>query len=247
MDDVENTNKVVKNGFINHVFNFDNDTKTEVLNVGQYLLLAIIPMGFYNYMVDSVIPEVDESKSNLEILAEVVGQLALVLVGMFFIHRLITFVPTYSGRAMGDMNLFSILLLLLVLLYESHTKVGEKTKILLNRVKDVWEGKKDDDKKKKGKKDASVVKVSQPISRAGMPTHQPSRADYLQAHNAMSSPTQMLPPQNPPAQQIPATDSGASNNIYNSGGFGGLQGAGGPGGQQEPMAFNAGGGAFSSF
>ena len=247
MDDVENTNKVVKNGFINHVFNFDNDTKTEVLNVGQYLLLAIIPMGFYNYMVDSVIPEVDESKSNLEILAEVVGQLSLVLVGMFFIHRLITYVPTYSGRAMGDMNLFSIILLLLVLLYESHTKVGEKTKILLNRVKDVWEGKKDDDKKKKGKKDASVVKVSQPISRAGMPTHQPSRADYLQAHNAMSSPTQMLPPQNPPTQQIPATDSGASNNIYNSGGFGGLQGAGGPGGQQEPMAFNAGGGAFSSF
>ena len=81
MEEVDNTQKNVKNGFINHVFNFDNDTKCEVLNVGQYLLLAIIPMGFYNYMVDSVIPEVDESKSNLEILAEVVGQLSLVLAG----------------------------------------------------------------------------------------------------------------------------------------------------------------------
>ena len=248
MEDVENTNKVVKNGFINHVFNFDNETKTEVLNVGQYLLLAIIPMGFYNYMVDSVIPEVDESKSNLEILAEVIGQLVLVLVGMFFIHRLITYVPTYSGRAMGDMNLFSIILLLLVLLYESHTKVGEKTKILLARVSDMWHGKKDDDKKKKGKKEGSVVKVSQPISRAGMPTHQPSRADYLNAHNAMSSPTQMLPPQNPPSQQIPQTDSGASNNIYNSGGFGELQDANVPGVTQEPMAANAAlGGGFSSW
>ena len=247
MEDVETTNKVVKNGFINHVFNFDNDTKTEVLNVGQYLLLAIIPMGFYNYMVDSVIPEVDESKSNLEILAEVAGQLVLVLVGMFFIHRLITFVPTYSGRAMGDMNLFSIILLLLVLLYESHTKVGEKTKILLTRVSDMWHGKKDDDKNKKGKKDASVVKVTQPISRAGMPTHQPSRADYLNAHNAMSSPTQMLPPQNPPSQEIPQTDSGASNNIYNSGGFGGLQDANTPGITQEPMAANAAIGGWSSF
>ncbi len=247
MEDVENTNKVVKNGFINHVFNFDNDTKTEVLNVGQYLLLAIIPMGFYNYMVDSVIPEVDESKSNLEILGEVVGQLTLVLVGMFFIHRLITYVPTYSGRAMGDMNLFSIILLLLVLLYESHTKVGEKTKILLTRVSDMWHGKKDDDKKKKGKKDGSVVKVSQPISRAGMPTHQPSRADYLQSHNMMTSPTQMLPPQNPPSQQIPQTDSGASNNIYNSGGFGGLQDANTPSMSQEPMAANAALGGFSSW
>ena len=122
MDDVENTNKIAKNGFINHVFNFDNETKTEVLNVGQYLLLAIIPMGFYNYMVDSVIPEVDESKSNVEILAAGVGQLARVLVGMFFIHRRITFVPTYSGSAMGAMNLFSIILLLLDVVYESHTK-----------------------------------------------------------------------------------------------------------------------------
>ena len=246
MEDVDSTQSNVKNGFINHVFNFDNDTKCEVLNIGQYLLLAIIPMGFYNYMVDSVIPEVDESKSNLEILAEVVGQLSLVLVGLLFIHRLITYVPTYSGRAMGDMNLFSVILLLLVLSYESHTKVGEKTKILLNRLRDIWEGKKADDKKDKKKKDGSVVKVTQPISRSGMPTHQPSRADYLQSHNMMTSPTQMLPAQNPISQQIPQTDSGASNNIYNDGGYGGLQDANSPG-QMEPMAANAGFGAFSSF
>ena len=248
MEDIETTNKVVKNGFINHVFNFDNETKTEVLNVSQYLLLAIIPMGFYNYIVDSVIPEVDDSKSNLEILAEVVGQLLLVLAGMFFIHRLITFVPTYTGRAMGDMNLFSVILLLLVLLYESHTKIGEKTKILLGRVSDMWHGRKNNDKnKKKNDNDGSVVKVSQPISRAGMPTHNPSRADYLKAHNAMSSPTQMLPPQNPPSQEIPQTDSGASNNIYNSGGFNGLQDANTPSMSQEPMAANAAVGGWSSF
>jgi hypothetical protein len=239
MEDVDTTTKNVKNGFINHVFNFDNDTKTEVLNVGQYLLLAIVPMGFYNYMVDSVIPEVDESKSNLEILAEVIGQLVLVLVGLLFIHRLITFVPTYSGRAMGDMNLFSIILVLLTLLYESHTKVGEKTKILLNRLKDIWEGKKSE-KKKKGN---SVVKVTQPISKAGMPTHAPSRADYLQSHNAMSSPSQMLPPQN--ISQPPS--SGASNGMYNNGGSNGLVDANTPVQAQEPMAANDGYGAFSSF
>ena len=241
MDD-DSTSNMAKKTFINHVFNFDNDTKCEVLNVSQYLLLAIIPMGFYNYMVDSVIPEVDESKSNLEILFEITGQLTLILAGMFLIHRLVTFVPTYSGRAMGDMNLFSIILLLLVLSYESHTKVGEKTKILMTRVRDMWEGKKDDKKKN----DKSQVKVSQPISRAGMPTHQPSRADYLNSHNAMTSPTQMLPPQNPGSQQIPTPDNGGANNMYNDGGFGGLVDANSPI-QQEPMAANSGFGAFSSF
>lgn len=246
MDDDVSTTKNVNKTFINHVFNFDNDTKCHLLNVTQYLLLAIIPMGFYNYIVDSVIPEVDESKSNLELLLEVIGQLVLVLVGLFFIHRLITFVPTYSGRAMGDMNLFSVILLLLVLAYDSHTKVGEKMKILLNRARDIWEGKKSDSKDDKKKKDPSVVKVTQPISRAGMPTHQPSRADYLQSHNLMTSPTQMLPPQSAPTQQPVNTDSAASNNMYNNAGFGGLQNAATPG-QTEPMAANSGMGAFSSF
>ena len=130
MDD-DSTSNIAKKSFIKHVFNFDNDTKCEILNVSQYLLLAIIPMAFYNYMVDSVIPEVDDSKSNLEILFEVIGQLTLIFAGMFLIHRIITFVPSYSGRAMGELNLFSIILLLLVLSYECHTKVGEKLKFWL--------------------------------------------------------------------------------------------------------------------
>ena len=242
MDD-DNSSNIAKKSFIKHVFNFDNDTKCEILNVSQYLLLAIVPMALYNYMVDSVIPEVDESKSNLEILFEVIGQLALIFAGMFLIHRIITFVPTYSGRAMGELNLFTLILLLLVLSYECHTKVGEKTKILVTRLNDMWNGKKKEDKKaKKGEN----VKVKQPISRAGMPTHQPSRADYLNSHNAMVSPTQMLPPQSAPSQQIPTPDNGGANNMYNDGGFGGLVDANSPI-QQEPMAANAGFGAFSSF
>ena len=76
-----------------------------------------------------------------------------------------------------------------------------------------------------------------------MPTHQASRADYLNSHNQMVSPTQMLPPANEPQE-----DSGASNNMYNNGGFNGLVDAQGPNMQTEPMAANAGGwGAFSSF
>ena len=90
--------------------------------------------------------------------------------------------------------------------------------------------KEDDDNKKKGKK-GSVVKVSQPISRAGMPTHN-SRADYLNSHNQMVSPTQMLPPANEQQE-----DNGASNNMYNNGGFNGLVNAQGLM-QAEPMAAN---------
>ncbi len=141
MEDVDSTTKNLNKGFINHVFNFDTDTKSELLNVGQYLLLAIIPMSFYNYLLDSFIPDIDESKSNLEILTEVVGQLSLTLAGCFIIHRIITYIPTYSGRAMGEMNLFSIILLLLVLTYEGHTKVGEAIKKERKKSKGIYNAK----------------------------------------------------------------------------------------------------------
>lgn len=241
MDDVE-TPKVKKDGFLNHVFNFDTETKSNLMNITQYLVLAIIPMSFYTHFVNSMMTEYDESKSNIELTTEVLGHLFLTLLGLFFIDRIVTFVPTYSGRNHGTFNIFSILLIILVLAYEANTKVGAKMKLLIERVSELWHGKKeDDDKKKKGK--GSVVKVSQPISRAGMPTHQASRADYLNSHNQMVSPTQMLPPANEPQEE-----SGASNNMYNNGGFNGLVNAQGPNMQSEPMAANDGGwGSFSSF
>ena len=242
MDDVE-TPKVKKDGFLNHVFNFDTETKSNLMNIAQYLVLAIIPMSFYTHFVNSMMAEYDEKKSNIELTAEVLGHLFLTLLGLFFIDRIVTYVPTYSGRNHGTFNIFSILLIILVFAYEANTKVGTKMKLLIERVSELWHGKKEEDgKNKKGKK-GSVVKVSQPISRAGMPTHQASRADYLNSHNQMVSPTQMLPPANEPQEE-----SGASNNMYNNGGSNGLVDAQGPNMQSEPMAANSGGwGSFSSF
>ena len=240
MDDVE-TPKVKKDGFLNHVFNFDTETKSNMMNIIQYLVLAIIPMVFYTHFVNNMMSEFDESKSNVEVTAEVLGHLFLTLLGLFFIDRIVTYVPTYSGRNHGTFNIFSVLLIIVVFAYEANTKVGAKMKLLIDRVSELWHGKKeDDDKKKKGK--GSVVKVSQPISRAGAPTHQASRADYLNSHNMMVSPTQMLPPASEAKEE-----SGANNGMYNNGGFNGLVNAQGPNMQSEPMAANDGWGAFSSF
>jgi len=240
MDDVD-TVKVKKDGFLNHVFNFDTETKSNMMNITQYLVLAIIPMSFYTHFVNNMMSEYDESKSNLEVTAEVLGHLLLTLLGLFFIDRIITYVPTYSGRNHGTFNIFSVLLIILIFAYEANTKVGTKMKLLIERVSELWHGKKEDAKPQKGKN--SVVKVSQPISRGGMPTHQASRADYLNSHNAMVSPTQMLPPANEPQQET----SGNGNNMYNNGGFNGLVNAQGPNAQNEPMAANDGISAFSGF
>ncbi|GAJ17751.1 unnamed protein product, partial [marine sediment metagenome] len=87
----------------------------------------------------------------------------------------------FSGSALGDLNLFSIIIVFLLTSFMFDGKVEKKFKAISERMMDLWDGKSSDDKdkKKQGQKQqggGSVVSVSQPISRGGMPTHSPSRA-----------------------------------------------------------------------
>jgi len=196
------------NTIIKHIFKFDDDTKSTLMNLSQYMVLAIIPVAILQNISEKVFPEFDASKGTMELLAEILGQSLMTLMGLFFIHRVITAVPTFSGSAMGDLNLFSIVVVFLLTSFMFDVKVEKKFKAISERMMDLWDGKSSDDKKKQGHKKqggGSVVSVSQPISRGGAPTHSPSRADYLNSPNAQTSATQMLPPvQQPslPTQQV---------------------------------------------
>ena len=131
MEDLEpQTNNTT---FLNHLFNFDNETKNELLNISQYSLLAILPIIVVNKLLQNYIPEVDENKQSLEILVEVIAQTIVIFISIFFIHRLITYFPTFSGSQYGNMNLFSLILGFLVIVLSLQTKLGEKVDLLYNR------------------------------------------------------------------------------------------------------------------
>ena len=226
MEDVQKN--VSQNGFINHVFKFDDDTKAELMNIVQYVAIALIPTALLHYLVKSLVPKLEESKGNIELLIEVMGEFFIILFGFFFIHRIIEYIPTYSGKALGSMNIFSIMLLFMI---SRHEEEDSKVKILLNRAGELWNGKEsvqqqqDNSKKEKN----PIINVSKNIPRT-MPTHQTSRADYVNSHN------QMMPE---PPSQMQTGGSGASNNMYQ----------GTPDSQpfSEPLAANEGFGGFTQF
>ena len=155
-----------KKNFFKHVFNFDDDSKSDMLNIIQYSLLAIIPVIILNKSMQKYVPEADEQKGNLEILAEVVLQIIVMFIGLLLVHRMVTFAPTYSGVDYPEFSIIFIILAVLMITLSLQTKLGEKVSILTERLTELWEGK-PDNKKKKG-----TVKVSQPISQNGQPTNQ---------------------------------------------------------------------------
>ena len=50
MDSSDESNK----GFFKHVFNFDDDSKSEILNIIQYALIAIIPVVVLNKTIGNM-------------------------------------------------------------------------------------------------------------------------------------------------------------------------------------------------
>ena len=118
-----------KKSFLKHVFNFDDDSKNEVLNLIQYALLAIIPILLLNKGISKVIPEADEDKSSLEIVAELIIQTIIIFIGLLVINRIITFIPTYSGVEYPEINIVSIVLVTMMIILSLQTRIGEKANL----------------------------------------------------------------------------------------------------------------------
>jgi hypothetical protein len=164
MDSLDDSKLSSKFGFFKHVFNFDDDSKADLLNIIQYSLIAFVPIIILNKAMQKFVPEADEDKGSFELLAEVLMQIVVMFVGIFYINRIITYVPTYSGTKYPDFSVIFIILAVLVITLSLQTKMGEKVSILVERVVDLWEGTTAEDKKKKKGKGKGGVKVSQPIS-----------------------------------------------------------------------------------
>ena len=184
-----------KKNFFKHVFNFEDDSKSDMLNVIQYSLIAIIPVIILNKSMQKYVPEADEQKGNLEILAEIVLQIIVMFIGLLTVHRIITFVPTYSGMDYPEFSIIFIILAVLMITLSLQTKLGEKVSILTERLTELWEGKSSN----KGKNGKGSVKVSQPISQNGQTPNQSAmnQAMYSDGTSINTLPTSDMSQQMP--------------------------------------------------
>jgi len=222
MEDIkETTQKLTNNGFLQHVFNFDNDTKKYLMNTTQYAVLSLAPAILINKLLEDLLSDFDDTKGNFELLGEVVSHLIGLVSGIFLIHRLVTYVPTYSGIVYENINLFSIIIALSVGLYNTQSVLGLKMRLLGERIGELWNGKEEVKHKKGNKNQNNSPQLSQSaILKPPQPTHQESRSDYVLTHDQVSNPVQQQP-----------TNQVAQNDPYNGQQFG-------SGMIAEPMAAN---------
>lgn len=221
--DLQSITEPPKKTFFNHVFSGTDEGKAEILNVLQYVLLAIIPVILLNKSIQRFVPEADSEKSSLEILAEIFIQILIMFCGIILIHRIITYIPTYSGFKYEALNLTNVILAFLIIVLSIQTKLGIKVNIIVDRINELWNGAQVDQKNKK----------------QGAARHSPSRADVL---DDSSLQTDMFPPAPVSSTKQPATAHDMISNITQ-----GPQNSGDMGSYMGPMAANGVlGGAFGA-
>ena len=98
MESLEESSKSIssKTGFFKHVFNFDDNSKSEILNIIQYALISLVPVIILNKIMQKYVPEADDEKGSIELLAEISIQVIVMFLGILIINRIITYIPTYS-------------------------------------------------------------------------------------------------------------------------------------------------------
>lgn len=234
--------------FFKHVFNMNEDSKSDMMNIVQYAVLSVAPVVLLNKTMSKYVPEADESKGSVELGAEVVLQVIVMFIGLLLIHRINTFIPTFSGEKYPEFNIVYIILAVLMITLSLQTKLGEKVSILSDRVVQLWEGR-EGLTSQPAKAGNNNVKVSQPLAQQQqhMPQHQAHQVHVCADNVAMNStPISQLPmnPMNTPptTQTTTIANNMMANNVQSNQMQMQMQDT------FEPVAANDGGaGMFSSW
>jgi hypothetical protein len=210
-----------KKAFFSHVFSTTEEGKAEILNILQYSLLGVIPIVILNKCLQRFIPDADSEKSSLEIFAEVLIQLVFMFVGIVIIHRVITYIPTYSEFKYESLTLTNVVLAFLLLILSIQTKLGIKVNILTDRVIELWGGRSDY---------SGETPQQRPAKARGAPPASTSRGDFLD-----TTQTGVFPPTPISTNKPDAGNDTLRGNPFNTSSIGM---------DNEPMAANSFGSPF---
>ena len=187
MDIQKMEKKVFKNNFVEHVFKFDDEEKSDLLNGVQYIFFAVLLVTVLNLALGRIMTDADESKGDVELVGEIMVHLIFMFVGLLLIDRIITFIPTYSGSEHKAINIMTLIFVFIVLQVDSESILGRKMRMLLERVNRLWEGEHKGAGENQGQGQAQgqgqgQVIASQPIS------GQQISAPQIQTQNIMAPP-----------------------------------------------------------
>jgi hypothetical protein len=130
---MNNTDSTTNGGFFSYVFKLSKFKQADLLNFVQYSSLSIIPVLILYYLIKKFSFKCTYADSSLYIISITLLPIVLFVIGIYFIDRLINFIPSFSGKYYDVINLTNISILIIIILLTSKGGYQERTSILLYR------------------------------------------------------------------------------------------------------------------
>jgi hypothetical protein len=141
-------------GFFSHVFEFNEQRKQELINLGQYVTLGFIFYTILIYVVDIYFPKIDDTSSSIEIIFTLLLYLYIIFYSVYFIDRIICYFHSFFGKPLTgsshshELLLFPLVTPILLAIISFNPQFQDGTYILFERLNDAWNGNEKKQKKK---------------------------------------------------------------------------------------------------
>jgi hypothetical protein len=132
MDD-DSIKPITNQGFFTYVFKLSKFKQEDLMNIVQYTLLSIVPVILFVYFTKKYFPSLEENDSSLYIFTITVIELIFMIIGIFFIDRIINYIPTYSGKYYETINLTTIVIIFVLFMLITETGFKKRTLVMLER------------------------------------------------------------------------------------------------------------------
>jgi len=131
MDEIKS---ITNQGFFSYVFKLSKFKQADLLNFIQYCILSIVPFIVVYFFIRKYEFSITYADSSLYILFTTFLSIMLFIVGIYFIDRIINYIPPLSGKFYDVINITNLsIAIIMALLLIHNTGYLERTSILLSR------------------------------------------------------------------------------------------------------------------
>jgi len=128
---------ITNQGFFSYVFKLSRFKQEDLMNIVQYLMLSVVPVMLFIYFTKKYFPSVEDNDTSIYIFIITFIELIFMIIGIFFIDRIINYIPTYSGKYYETINLTTIILVFMIFMFLTTGGFKKRVYTLLYRF-DHW-------------------------------------------------------------------------------------------------------------
>jgi hypothetical protein len=168
--DFEKNHNSKQKGFFSFVFEYNEDKKTRLIKIGQYVTLGFIFYSTFIHIINKYFPKIDDSCSSIEIIITLLLYCYIYFYSLYYIDRIRCYLSSIFSSSHcikhdeRDLSEYDIVTPALLAILSFNPQFQDGMSIIFERISEAWNGNEKKQKKKKKSEQQQQQQQQQPVS-----------------------------------------------------------------------------------